>query len=248
MRTAAPIVTSLSTAEPRPTTVPSPTEARSRTWAWSPITAPGPIRAPATTTAPAHTVAPAPIVAGGGGSREAIESGPSASGLPMIAPSCTRAPVSSTVPAWMTTWPPSSTSSGSSTPSPSSRPGARSDGCNTRALLERALERLQHTHHAQAALAAGAGLRAVGDPLEEVAALDPEGLLVGDPIAVGVARAGDVLAVGGPVLVEALVVDGDLALDLHVVEGRHPLRADHREAALLVGIEPGQVHVGREPG
>ena len=64
---------------------------------------------------------------------------------------------------------------------------------------------------------------------------------------VGVARARDVLAVRRVVLVEALVVDGQLALELHVVERRHPLRADHREAALLVRVEPRQVHVRDEP-
>ena len=46
--------------------------------------------------------------------------------------------------------------------------------------------------------------------------------------------------------VEALVVDGQLALEIHVVERRHPLRADDREAPLLVRVEPGQVHVGSE--
>ena len=60
---------------------------------------------------------------------------------------------------------------------------------------------------------------------------------------VDVAAAGDVLAVAAGVLVEALVVDRDLALERHVVEGRHPLRADDREAPLLVRVEPGQVQV-----
>ena len=65
---------------------------------------------------------------------------------------------------------------------------------------------------------------------------------------VDVAGARDVLAVGRVVLVEALVVDVELPLELHVVEGRHPARPDHREAALLVRVEPGQVHVRREAG
>ena len=40
------------------------------------------------------------------------------------------------------------------------------------------------------------------------------------------------------VLVEALVVDGELPLQLHVVERGHPPGADHREAALLVRVQP----------
>ena len=50
------------------------------------------------------------------------------------------------------------------------------------------------------------------------------------------------------VLVKALVVDRELALDQHVVEGRHPPRADDGDAPLLVGVEPGQVQVGDDPG
>ena len=66
----------------------------------------------------------------------------------------------------------------------------------------------------------------------------------GQPRAPDVARAGDVLAVGLGALVEALVVDGDLALERHVVERRHALRADDREAALLVRVQPREVQVG----
>src|SRR2546430_1594153 len=50
-----------------------------------------------------------------------------------------------------------------------------------------------------------------------------------------------VLAVTAGVLVETLVVDRELALDRHVVEGCHPARADHRETTLLVRVKPGQV-------
>src|SRR5436190_10508565 len=246
MRTRAPIVTSLSTAEPRPTTEPSPITARSRTCAWSPTIAPAPTRAPATTTAPAQIVAPGPITAGSGASRAAVERLPSANGLPMTTPSWILAPAPIRVPAWITTLPPTSTSSGSSTSSPRSIPGAQSDWCNTRALLERALERLQHPDDPQAALGAGARLGAVEHAIHEVTALDPERLLVRDPRTVDVAGAGDVLAVRGEVLVEALVVDGELALDLHVVEGRHPLGADDREAPLLVRVEPAEMEVRGE--
>src|SRR5215210_5862435 len=118
----------------------------------------------------------------------------------------------------MTTWPPMSASSGSSTPSPSSSPGARSDSRSSarvdiRALRQRTLQVLQHAHHAQSGLAAGARLGPVPDALEEVPALDPEGLLVGHARRVDVAGARDVLAVRRVALVEPLVVDGQLALD-----------------------------------
>src|SRR4051812_1173115 len=247
MRTRGPMSTSLSTADPRPITVPSPTRARSRTWHWSPRIAPGPTLAPCTSTAPAQTVAPSPTSAAGGVSRGAVERGPRASGLPTTAASWirTRSPI--TVPPWITTLPPISTLSGTRAPSPSSRPGARSDGRSTRGLLKRLLEGLEHPHHSQSRLRPGAGGGPVADALHEVAGLDPEGLLVRDPRAVHVAGPGDVLAVGGEVLVEPLVVHGHLALHGHIVEGGHPLRAHDSQAPLLVGVEPGQVHVGREP-
>ena len=63
----------------------------------------------------------------------------------------------------------------------------------------------------------------------------------------------DVLAVGlaGARALGALVVDGDLALGLHVVEDDHLLRADDGHLADLVRVEPAQVQVaddaGREP-
>ena len=112
--------------------------------------------------------------------RSAFERAPNAGGLPSTAPSCTVTPAPSAVPAWITTLPPIQALSGSVTPSPSKSPGARSDCRSTRALLERALERLQHAHHAQAALAARARLPTIGDALDEMTALDPQRLLVGD--------------------------------------------------------------------
>src|SRR5215210_241070 len=128
------------------------------------------------------------------------------------------------VPAWITTCMPICTPSPSRTPSPSIRPGARSDG---RTLLppgrvELRLQPRQHPHDAQPALPVGERRAALADALEEVLALDPQRLPVGDPRAPDVPRARDVLAVGGGVLVEALVVDGDLALEVHVVARRHP--------------------------
>src|SRR5918992_3946640 len=147
----------------------------------------------------------------------------------------------------MITLPPISIPSGSLTSSPTSRPGARSDGRSTRALRQRPLESLQHPDHAQSRLCPGARPSPVADAVEEVAALDPQRLFVRHGRREYGARAREVLAVRGVVLVEALVVDGELALELHVVERRHPLRADDREATLLVRIEPGQMHVRGEP-
>src|SRR5918999_2791038 len=243
-----PIRTSFSTEAPRPTTLSAPISLRSRTCAWSATTHLSPMRAPASTTAAAPTVTASPSTAGGGCSRDEVERAPSDGGLPSTQPSPSREPGPIAVPACTTTFPPITASSGSSTPPPSSRPGARSDGCSTRALLQRPLERLEHPHHAQARLPARARLAAVRNPLHEVAALDEQRLLVRHARGGGVPGAGDVLAVGREALVEALVVDGELALQLHVVECRHLPRADHREAALLVRVEPGQMHVRRQAG
>src|SRR3954449_8234602 len=173
--------------------------------------------APASTTAPAQITAPSPTTSGGGASRTAFERAPNAGGLPSTAPSCTETPAPSAVPAWITTLAPITASEGSSTPSPISSPGARSDCRSTRALLERALQRLQHAHDAQSALTVGAGARTRPHALDEVLALDAQRLLVRDLRAPRAARARDVLAVGGEVLVEALVVNRDLPLELHVV-------------------------------
>src|SRR4051812_31803429 len=194
-------------------------------------------------TAPAQITAPSPTTSGSksAAERAARERAPNAGGLPSTAPSCTTTPAPSTTPEWITTFPPSTTSSGSPTSEPSSSPGARSDGCSTRALLERALKRVEHPHDPQSRGAVGARPRPRHDALDEVPALDRERLLVRDPGAAPVAGALDVLAVGGEVLVEALVVHLQLLLDLHVVERRHLLRADHREATLLVRVEPRQM-------
>src|SRR4051794_30305015 len=204
--------------------------------------------APATTTAPAPTVAPSPTTSGGGSSRAAREPRPSATGFPSTAPSWIFTPAPIVVPAWITTFAPMSTSCGRTTSSASASPGARSDARSTRALLERTLELLEHAHHTQAALGAGPRRRPVEHVLDEVRALQPQRLVVANRRAPDVARAGDVLAVRRGVLVEALVVHGHLALGGHVVERRHPLRADHREAPLLVRVEPREVQVRGEAG
>src|SRR3954463_16020729 len=212
--------------------------------------APSPSDAPASTIAPAHTTAPGESTSGGGASRGALEGAASFGGLPSTARSWITHPAPTRVPGWITTYAPSWTSSGSSTPSPRISPGARSDGCTLlpSARVQPPLQPFQHPHHAQAAGAVGEWLPAFADALDEVLALDPQRLAVRDLRAPDVARPRDVLAVGAGVLVEALVVDGHLALDVHVVEGRHPLRADDREAPLLVRVEPGQVEVRGAPG
>src|SRR4051794_5608238 len=134
----------------------------------------------------------------------------------------------------MTTFAPISTSCGSTTSSSMTSPGARSDGRSTRVLHKRLLQTLEHAHYAQTAAAVRERRLALADALGEVPALDAQRFLVRHPRAPDVARAGDVLAVGAVGLVEALVVDDELLLHLHVVEGRHLVGAHDREAALLV--------------
>ena len=77
-------------------------------------------------------------------------------------------------------------------------------------------------------------------------ALEPQRLAVGDVRREDVAASRYVLAIGARVLVEALVVQRELALDDHVIKGRHALGANDREAALLVGVKPRQVQVRRD--
>ena len=63
----------------------------------------------------------------------------------------------------------------------SDRPATASDRRRVAAaLLERSLQRLEHAHDAQPALGPRARLLAVADALDEVAALDPQRLLVRD--------------------------------------------------------------------
>src|SRR5437763_11140435 len=106
---------------------------------------------------------------------------------------------------------------------------------------QRALQLLEHAHHAHAAAAVGARRGAGADALQEVLALDAKRLRVGDAGAVDVARTRDVLPPRARVLVESLVIDRQLALEQHVVEGRHPARAHERQATLLVRVKPRQV-------
>src|SRR3954447_4572432 len=244
------MLTSLSTAVPRPITLPVPTTARSRTKAWSPTITSSPSSAPANTIAEQHTTAPRPSTSGAGASPAALEWRASFGGLPSTAWSWITQPSLTIVPGWITTCAPICTPSPSRTPSPRSRPGARSEGCTLRpsGRVEALLQALEHAHDAQPALAVGERSAALAHAFDEVLALDPQRLAVRDPRAPDVARAGDVLAVGVGVLVKALVVDGDLALELHVVEGGHPPGPHDGEAARLVGVQPGQVQVRGDPG
>ena len=73
--------------------------------------------------------------------------------------------------------------------------------------------------------------------------LEPEGLVVRDLRAEDVAGAGAPFAVGLCGLLGGLLIDRDLALELHVVEDRHLVAADDRQLAHLVRVEPGEVEV-----
>src|SRR5205085_2078643 len=63
-----------------------------------------------------------------------------------------------------------------------------------------------------------------------------------------ITRSGDILAPRAGILVEALVIQRQLALYQHVVERGHAAIAHDRHAPLLVGVKPGQVQVGDDPG
>src|SRR3954468_6369078 len=110
-------------------------------------------------------------------------------------------------------------SCGSTTSSSTTSPGARSDGRSTRASLQGVLKPLEHAHDAQPAATVGDRCLAVAHALREVQALDAQRLVVGHARAPDVTGARDVLAVRAVVLIEALVVDDELLLQRHVVEG-----------------------------
>src|SRR4051794_35631358 len=137
--------------------------------------------------------------------------------LPSTTPSSTTHSSPTTVPGPTVTWAPNRTSSPSSTSSPTTRPTAsrasRSTGLSPGGP-QRLLQRLEHADAAQAAIAVGARRPPAAHAGDEVRALDPYRLDRGHARAPDVARAGDVLAVGAHALVEALVVDGDLALEV----------------------------------
>src|SRR5947208_14128420 len=122
-----------------------------------------------------------------------------------------------TVPGWTTTKAPKLTSCPTSAPSPitgAAGPSGRADtGLRAPRRRQRVLQRLEHAHDAQAALAVGTRRRAVAHAGDEVLALGPQRVGVVDLRAPGVARARDILAVGVGAGIEALVIDGHLALE-----------------------------------
>src|SRR5581483_9604490 len=218
MREPAPTVVSFSISEPRPTTQSSPSSTRSRMQDWSPTMQPAPIVAPAKTIAPVEMTVPAPTVAGGSGSRLAVERAPSVGCFPITACSSTRTPSPSTVPGWTTAV------------------GWTSGIEGLRQHLERANDACAVARHLRAVVLAA-------HELEEEGALEPERLGRGDLRDVDVAGARLPLAVRLGALPRRLLVHGHLPLELHVIEDRHLLASDDGDLAHLVRVEPREVHV-----
>src|SRR5690242_36924 len=213
----APIVVSFSTSEPRPITTSSPTTTRSRTHDWSPRMTRAPTFVPAKTIAPVETIVPSPITVGSSGSRFAVERAESEGCFPTTACSSTFTPSPSTVPGWTIAV------------------GWISATQALREELERAhdLEPVVHLAPVPALL---------HEP-DEVLALELERLVVRHLGTEDVARARPPLAVRVRRLLRRLVVDGDLAVELHVVEHGHLVAADDGEPPHLVRVEPREVHV-----
>src|SRR5438270_11042581 len=100
MRVPAPTVVSFSISEPRPRMQSSAIVTRSRMHDWSPTMQSAPIDEPANTIAPVEMTVLSPIVAGGSGSRFAVDFDPSDGCLPTTAFSSTRTFSPSTVPSY----------------------------------------------------------------------------------------------------------------------------------------------------
>src|SRR3990170_105945 len=216
----APMDVSFSTSEPRPRTTSSPIVTRSRTHDWSPRMTRAPICEPAKTIAPLETIVPSPISAGGRGSRFVVERGESVGCLPTTA-------FSSTL-----------------TPSPRIVPGYTVAVGWTSADIQRRREHVERTHDAGAVGRHFLAIALPGDEPQELDALELERLVARDPRAEDVARPRLPLAVAVGRTPRRLLVDGDLALELHVVEDDHLLGSDHGDLSHLVRVEPGEVHVG----
>src|SRR5919106_5961755 len=223
MRVIAPTLVSFSISEPRPSTTSSPIVTRSRTQDWSPRMTRAPIREPAKTIAPVDTIVPSPISAGESSSRLLVERGESDGRLPTTAFSSTF------------------------TPSPSTVPGYTVAVGWTSAAIQRLREQVECTNDAGAVLGHLPAVAVPADEAQELPALELERLVGRD------ARTEDVAGSGLPLPVAVrrpprrLLVHGDLALELHVVEHDHLLRADDRDLAHLVRVEPREVHVGDPP-
>src|SRR5262245_14026454 len=220
----APMVVSFSTSEPRPTTTSSPSVTRSRMHAWSPTITRSPIVVPAKTTAPVEITLPAPIWAGERSSRFDVERGDRTGCFPTTAYSSTRTPSPSTVPGWTTAvgW-----------------ISADTEGVG---------QPLQRPHHHRAVARHLLAVAVAVDEAEEVLALEPERLGRGDLRDEDVAAPRLPLAVGLGAFPRRLVVDRHLAIELHVVEHRHLVPADHSQPPHLVRVEPREVHVCDLPG
>src|SRR5581483_5777165 len=147
-----------------------------------------------------------------------------------------------------TSWP-SSAPGATCAPAKSSPTGSLcrlSSLSRTRRRVERAQKRLEDADHAQTTRAVRPRHGTGADAVDEMLALDPQRLQIGDARGEDVARPGDVLAVASRVLVDALVVDRELAFDGHVIERGHALRPDHGEAPLLVRVKPREMEMSRQ--
>src|SRR5205823_8687090 len=216
----APIVVSFSTSDPRPITTSSPTTTRSRTHDWSPRMTRAPTCVPAKTIAPVETIVPSPISVGGSGSRLAVERGESDGCLPTTAYSSTLTPSPSRVPGWTT-------------------------AVGWISAMERPRQAVERPHDAGSVLRhlAAVAVSVAGDQTQELLALQLQRLVRGDLRHVDVPRARLPLAVRVGPLPRRLLVDGHLALELHVVEDDHLLAPDDGDPPHLVRVEPGEVHV-----
>src|SRR5262249_42823434 len=197
-------------------TTSSPITHRSRMQAPSPTRTRAPSFAPAKTVAPWAITVPSPTTAGGSGSRDAVERGESTGCFPTMAPS------------WTTT------------PSPSTVPSAIA------AAATRPRQPLERAHDQGAGARHRLPVAFTAHEREEVLALESQRLVGRDLRDRDVARARLPLAIALRSLPGPLLVYGHLALELHVVEHDHLLRAHDGHLAHLVRIEPGQVHV-RDP-
>src|SRR5512142_2745226 len=177
-----------------------------------------PIRVPAKTIAPVEMMVPSPISAGGSGSRFAVERGESDGCLPTTAPSRIFTPSPRAVPGWTT-------------------------ALGWISGTKRLRETVERPDDAGAVLGDLAPVALAADEAQELLALELERLVGGDLRDGDVAGARLPLAVAVRPLPRRLLVDGHLALELHVVEHDHLLAADDRDPAHLVRVEPRQVHV-----
>src|SRR4051812_3454739 len=185
---------------------------------------PEPIVAPANTIAPVEITVPSPIVAGGSGSRRAVDLRPSVGCLPTTAYSSTRTPSPRTVPSWTTAvgW--------------------------TSAATERIGQPLERAYDHRAVPRDLLAVALAGDQLQEVLAFQPQRLGGRDLRDEDVAAPRLPLAVGLGALPRRLVLDRHLALQLHVVEDGHPVAPDDGHPTHLVRVEPREVHVRDLPG